>query len=63
MRRQLSRKINRLEEKLSAVARRPEVMFLMPGEDVDEAKQQRYGDNIPDDARLLIVTFESAQDD
>tara|TARA_B100000809_G_scaffold247167_1_gene275904 strand:+ start:1508 stop:1699 length:192 start_codon:yes stop_codon:yes gene_type:complete len=63
MRRQLSRKINRLEEKLSAVARRPEVMFLMPGEDVDEAKQQRYGDNIPDDARLLIVTFRSAQDD
>ncbi|MDE0728302.1 MAG: hypothetical protein OSB82_17790 [Alphaproteobacteria bacterium] len=60
MRRQLSRKINRLEEKLSAVARRPEVMFLMPGEDVDEAKQQRYGDNIPDDARLLIVTFRSA---
>ena len=38
-------------------------MFLMPGEDVDEAKQQRYGDNIPDDARLLIVTFRSAQDD
>ena len=63
MRRQLNRKINRLEEKLSAVARRPEVMFLMPSEDVDEAKQQRYGDNIPDDARLLIVTFESAQDD
>ena len=63
MRRQLSRKINRLEEKLSAVARRPEVMFLMPGEDVDESKQQRYGDNIPDDARLLIVTFRSAQDD
>ena len=63
MRRQLSRKINRLEEKLSAVARRPEVMFLMPGEDIDEAKKQRYGDNIPDDARLLIVTFRSAQDD
>ena len=63
MRRQLNRKINRIEEKLSAVARRPEVMFLMPGEDVDEAKQQRYGDNIPDDARLLIVTFRSAQDD
>ncbi|MFP6704872.1 MAG: hypothetical protein VCE75_02270 [Alphaproteobacteria bacterium] len=63
MRRQLSRKINHLEEKLSAVARRPEVMFLMPGEDVGEAKQQRYGDNNPDDARLLIVTFGSAQDD
>ena len=63
MRRQLSRKINRLEEKLSAVARRPEVMFLMPGEDLDEAKRQRYGNDLPNDARLLIVTFRSAQDD
>jgi hypothetical protein len=63
MRRQLNRKINRLEEKLSAVARRPEVMFLMPGEDLDEAKRQRYGNDLPNDARLLIVTFRSAQDD
>ena len=62
MRRQLSRKINRLEEKLSAVAKRPEVMFLMPGEDIEEAKQQRYGDDIPDDSRLLIVTFRSSQE-
>jgi len=61
MRRQLNRKINRIEEKLSAVARRPEVMFLMPGEDVDEAKKQRYGENIPDDSRLLIVAFNSPQ--
>jgi len=38
-------------------------MFLMPREDIDEAKKQRYGDNIPDDARLLIVTFKPAQDD
>ena len=63
MRRQLSRKINRIEEKLSAVARRPEVMFLMPGEDLEETKKQRYGDDFPDDAEVLIVTFRSAQDD
>jgi hypothetical protein len=63
MRRHLSRKINRLEEKLSAVARRPGVMFLMPGEDIDEAKQQRYGNSLPNDAEVLIVCFESAQDD
>ena len=63
MRRQLNRKINRIEEKLSAVARRPEVMFLMPGEDLEETKKQRYGNDIPNDARLLIVTFRSAQDD
>ena len=62
MRRQLSRKIKRIEQKLSTVARRPEVMFLMPGEDIDEAKQQRYGDDIPDDSQLSIVTFRSAQD-
>ena len=59
----MNRKINRLEEKLSAVARRPEVMFLMPGEDLDEAKRQRYENDLPNDARLLIVTFRSAQDD
>ena len=35
----------------------------MPGEDLDEAKQQRYGDDIPDDFETLIVTFGSAQDD
>ena len=63
MRRQLNRKIKRIEEKLSAVAKRPEVMFLMPGEDIEEAKQQRYGDDIPDDSEILIVTFGSAQDD
>ena len=59
MRRQLNRKINRIEKKLSAVAGKTEVMFLMPGEDLEETKKQRYGDNIPDDARLLIVTFNS----
>jgi hypothetical protein len=59
MRRQLSRKIKRIEEKLSAVASIPEVMFLMPGDDIDETKKQRYGDNIPDDSQLLIVTFNS----
>ena len=63
MRRQLNRKIKRIEEKLSVVARRPEVMFLMPGEDLDKAKQQRFGNNLPNDAEVLIVTFESAQDD
>jgi hypothetical protein len=63
MRRQLNRKINRLEEKLSAVARRPEVMFLMPGEDLAEAKKQRYGNDLPDDAQVLVVSFRSAQDD
>ena len=63
MRRQLNRKIKRIEEKLSAVARRPEVMFLMPGEDIDKAKQQRFGNNLPNDAEVLIVTFEPAQDD
>ena len=62
MRRQLSRKINRLEEKLSAVAKRPEVMFLMPDDDIDGAKRQRYGDGVPDDSRLLIVTFRSSQE-
>ena len=62
MRRQLNRKVNRIEEKLSAVARRPEVIFVWPGNDIDEAKQQRYGDDIPDDSQLSIVTFRSAQD-
>ena len=62
MRRQLSQKTKRMEEKLSAVAKRSEVMFLMPGEDLDEAKKQRYGDNIPDDFQFVIVTFRSAQD-
>mgnify|MGYP001179924689 FL=1 len=62
MRRQLNRKIKRIEEKLSAVARRPEVIFVWPGDDIDEAKQQRYGDDIPDDSQLSIVTFRSAQD-
>jgi len=63
MRRQLSRKINRIEEKLSAVAKRPEVIFVWPGEDIDKAKQQRYGDVIPDDSEILIVTFGSALND
>ena len=44
MRRQLSRKIKRIEDKLFVVARRPEVMFLMPDYDIDGAKRQRYGD-------------------
>ena len=61
MRRQLSRKINRLEEKLSAVGGKSEVMFLMPNENEDEAKRQRYGDDIPDDSRLLVVTFAAPQ--
>ena len=60
---QLNRNINRIEKKLSAVARRSEVMFLMPGEDVDEAKRHRYGDKIHDDSGILIVTFRSAQED
>ena len=37
--------------------RKPEVVFLMPGEDADQAKRQHYRDNIPDDARFLVVTF------
>ena len=37
--------------------------FLMPDDDIDEAKQQRYGDDISDGSQLLIVTFGSAQDD
>ena len=57
MRRQLSRKIKRIEDKLTAVAGISKVMFLMPHENVDEAKRQRYGDDIPDDTRLLVVTF------
>ena len=61
MRRQLSRKINRLEEKLSSVAGKSEVMFLMPNENEDEAKSQRYGVNTPDDSRLLVVTFATSQ--
>ena len=51
MRRQLSRKINRLEDKLTAVAGISKVMFLMPHENVDEAKRQRYKDDILDDSR------------
>ena len=62
MRRQLSRRINRLEEKLSTVGGKSEVMFLMPGEDLAEAKRQRYGDDMPpDDAHLLVVTFATSQ--
>ena len=52
MRRQLSRKIKRIEDKLSAVAGISEVMFALRVEDIDEAKRQRYGDDPPDDARL-----------
>ena len=62
MRRQLSRQIKRMEDKLTAAAGISEVMFLMPGEDLAEAKRQRYGGEIPDDFQLLIVTFGSAQD-
>jgi hypothetical protein len=36
-------------------------MFLMPGEDLAEAKRQRYGDDSPDDSRLLVVTFAASQ--
>jgi len=61
MRRQLSRKINRLEEKLSSVAGKSEVIFLMPGEDLAEAKRQRYGDDSPVDSQLLVVTFVASQ--
>mgnify|MGYP004177406555 CR=1 FL=1 len=38
-------------------------MFLIPDDDIDGAKRQRYGDDIPDDSEILIVTFGSAQDD
>jgi hypothetical protein len=61
MRRQLNRKINRIDKKLSATARRPEVIFLLPGEDIDESKRQRYRD-IPDDSEILTVTFRGAVD-
>lgn len=61
MQRQLSRRIKRLEEKLSAVAGISKVMFLMPNENEDEAKSQRYGVNTPDDSRLLVVTFATSQ--
>jgi len=61
MRRQLSRRIKRLEEKLSAVAGISKVMFLMPNQNLVEAKRQRYGDDIPDDSRLLVVTFAAPQ--
>ena len=61
MRRQLSRKINRLEDKLTAVAGISKVMFLMPNQNLVEAKRQRYGDDIPDDSRLLVVTFAAPQ--
>ena len=37
--------------------RKPEVVFLMPGEDADQAKRQHYRGNIPDKTRLLVVTF------
>ena len=63
MRCQLNRKINRIEEKLSAVAGKTEVIFLMPGEDLAEAKKQRYGNDLPDDAQVLVVSFRSSQDD
>jgi len=61
MRRQLSRKIKHVEERLSKAARIPEVMFLMPGEDLAEAKRQRYGAKIPEDSRLLVVTFSASR--
>jgi len=61
MQRQLSRRIKRLEEKLSAVAGISKVMFLMPNENEDEAKSQRYGIDVPDDSRLLVVTFATSQ--
>ena len=61
MRRQLSRKINRLEDKLTAVSGISKVMFLMPNQNLVEAKRQRYGDDIPDDSRLLVVTFAAPQ--
>ena len=57
MRRQLRRKIKYDEERLLKEARIPEMMFLMPGEDLAEAKRQRYGAKIPEDSRLLVVTF------
>ncbi len=62
MRRQLNRKIKRIEDKLSAVAGISKVMFLMPHENVEEAKRQRYGEDIPNDSRLLVVTFAAPQD-
>lgn len=62
MRRQLNRKVIRLEKKLSAKTKRPQVLFLLPGEDLDEAKRQRFGDEIPDDAELLIVSFRGTAD-
>ena len=62
MRRQLNRKIQRIGEKLFVVARRPEVMFLMPDNDIDGAKRQRYGADILYDSRLLIVTFRLSQE-
>ena len=61
MRRQLTRRIKRMEDKLSAVTGKPEVMFLMPGEDLAEAKRQRYGAKIPEDSRLLVVIFSASQ--
>jgi hypothetical protein len=61
MRRQLSQKIKRIEDKLSAVAGISKVMFLMPNQNLVEAKRQRYGDDIPDDSRLLVVTFAAPQ--
>ena len=36
-------------------------MFLMPGEDLAEAKRQRYGDDSPVDSQLLVVTFVASQ--
>ena len=57
VRRRLNHKIKRIEENLSAVARNPEVVFLMQGEDADQAKRQHYRGNIPDKTRLLVVTF------
>lgn len=61
MRRQLNRKIKRIEDKLSAVSGISKVMFLMPNQNLVEAKRQRYGDDIPDDSRLLVVTFAAPQ--
>ena len=61
MRRKLGQKIRRTEEKLSVMAKNTDVMFVMSGEDVGQAKRHRYGDNFRDETKCLVVTFRSSQ--
>ena len=54
---QLSAVCTYLHRLLLLTARKPEVMFLMSGKNIDQAERQRYRENTPDETRLLVITF------